>query len=303
MPDIRHRVLTALALNRTPGFTFAGNYLGVRFGAQSPANARVMMDEGVHCEDEHGAIDPGSACLLADISMATAVRAALSPEQRLATVSMQLQFTGRPLTGALDGEGELVDFVYGADSRQGLCRVRLHAAGDLAVFGTGAFMVMDPPPGQTMYPLVSAVHAGATPLAEAALDAAEREILAQADRTLRQVQGRGFLRRFWGFEPTPTADGAHCVTANGPHLGNRVGYFQGGLQMGLAIETAVAALPAAWAISGVSSCFLRQGQGARFTATACISHRGRNTAVVRTVIDDEQGRHVLVTDSTHLRRG
>ena len=39
--------------------------------------------------------------LLADISMGTVVRANLSPEQRLATVSMSLQFTGAPFAGAL----------------------------------------------------------------------------------------------------------------------------------------------------------------------------------------------------------
>lgn len=304
MTDHRHRVLTALALNRTPGFTFAGNYLGVRFGEQSPQFAQVDMDGGPHCEDDAGQIDYAAVSLLADIAMATAVRANLTPEQRLATVSMQLQFTGAPRVGAMRGIGEFVNFVDGADSRQGLCRVQLSANGQTTAFGTGAFMIMNPPPGQTMFPLVSAVHAGATALTAAELDTHERAILTRADEALRTTGNRrGFVREFWGFRPQQTTDGARCHTNNGPHLGNRVGYLQGGLQLGLAIETAMAALPPDWSLSGISACFLSQGQGEHFVADARIERRGRNTAAVRTVISGENGRRVLVTDSTHLRTG
>ena len=43
--------------------------------------------------------------------------------------------------------------------------------------GQGAFMVMNPPAGRTMYPLVSADHAAATPLCEDELDEREQFIL------------------------------------------------------------------------------------------------------------------------------
>lgn len=304
MIDLRHRLLTAFALNRTPGFTFAGNWLGVRFGETTPQRASIAMDAGAHVEDEQERIDSGAVCLLADIAMATAVRANLTPEQRLATVSMHLQFTGVSPAGALGAVGEFERFVDGAGSRQGLCRVALQAAGSTVLFGTGAFMVMDPPPGQTMYPIMSAEHAAATPLAVEELDTCEREILACAEAAMRAAPSpRGFLRRFWGFLPEPTPDGAICRTANGPHLGNRVGHFQGGLQMGMAIDTATAALPADWAVSGVSAFFLSPGEGAQFVAEARIEHRGRNTAVVRTVLTGKEGRRVLVVETVHLRRG
>lgn len=304
MHPLRRRVLTTLALDRTPGFTFAGNYLGVRFVDTSPQQARVQIDAGEHCEDETGSVDWGAVCLLADVAMATAVRARLAPEQRLATVSMHLQFNGEALRGALEGIGECPHFVAGADSRQGLCRVVMHADGQPVMFGTGAFMVMDPPPGRSMYPLQSAVHATATPLAIDALDDRERAILARADEILDgAAASRGFLRRFWGFDATPTLTGAACSVVNGPHLANRVGYLQGGLQMGLALETATVALSPDWALSAISSCFLSQGQGTGFTAEARIERRGRNTALVRTVVSDDGGRPVLTSDTTHLRRG
>lgn len=304
MTDLRHRVLTALALNRTPGFTFAGNYLGVRFAGNTADGARVAMDHGAHSDDGTGQTDASALCLLADVAMATAVRARLSPEQRLATVSMSLQFTGAPLSGELDSVGVCEQFVDGVDSRQGLCRVTLQAGGRTALFGTGAFMVMNPPPGTTMYPIVSAVHAGTTPLAEHELDAREAQILTRAEQARQAAGERGdFLRHFWGFLPAATADGACCVTPNGPHLGNRVGHLQGGLQLGLALATASAALPHAWAVSGISACFLSAGEGSHIRADARIEHRGRNTAVVRTVLTGEDGRRVLVADTTHLRGG
>lgn len=302
MTDLRRRILVALALNRTPGFTFAGNYLGVRFGESSPRRAGVVMDAGAHVEDDNGRLDTAAVCLLADIAAATVVRANLTPEQRLATVAMHLQFTGVPLRGALAGVGDFETFVAGADSRQCLCRVQLQADGRPVAFGTAAFMVMEPPPGQTMYPLESAVHAGATPLAEHELDAKERVILARADAVLRESSSaRGFLRRFWGFLPLATADGARCETQNGPHLGNRVGHFQGGLQMGMAVDTAACALPADWAVSGLSAFFLRRGEGERFVTEARIEHRGGNTAVIRTLVTDAAARPVLVVETTHLR--
>lgn len=304
MTDHRHRILTALALNRTPGFTFAGNFLGVRFVEATAQGARVQMDHGAHSDDETGETDLGAVCLLADVAMATAVRARLTPEQRLATVSMSLQFTGQPICGPFDSIGECRQFVDGIDSRQALCSVTLNANGQQALFGTGAFMVMNPPPGTTMHPLVSAVHAGARPLEVNELAGDECAILARAEQAMDAAEDSGdFLRHFWGYLPQATAHGAHCRTDNGPHLGNRVGHLQGGLQLGMALATAEAALSLDWSVSGISACFLRAGEGQFIDADAIIEHRGRNTAVVRTVLTGREGRRVLVADTTHLRRG
>ena len=303
MTDIRRRVLTALTLERTPGFNYSGNFLGVRFTDSSPQRSVLVIDQGLHCEDEAGHTDIGAVCLLADVSMGTVVRANLSPEQRLATVSLTLQFTGAPFTGPLEGTGTFENFVDGTDSRQGLCRVAVTAGGRQVLYGTGAFMVMNPPPGRTMYPLVSADHSKADPLAEHALEPHEAELLSRADRALDSTQGeRNFLRHFWGFLPETTGDGARCQIDNGPHLGNRVGHMQGGLQLGMAIITAEAALPTGWRVAGISAFFLGAGEGSGITARSCIEHRGRNTAVVRTTLTTQSGRRVLDAVTTHLRR-
>ena len=303
MTDLRRRTLTALALDRTPGFNYSGNFLGVRFPVNTPERVRVEMDHGPHCEDERGQVDIGAVSLMADVAMGCVVRANLSPAQRLGTVSLTLQFTGEPLVGPVTGLGEFEGFVDGVDSRQGLARCAVSAGGRRVLFGSGAFMVMNPPPGRTMHPIVDAVHAQATPLAEDELEAHEPELLARTERAMRAAGGtRGFLRHFWGMVPQATPDGARCRAANGPHLGNRVGHMQGGLQIGMAIVTAEAALSPAWATSGISAWFMSPGEGDEIEAVASIEHRGRNTAVVRTVLTGHGGRRVLEAMTTHLRR-
>lgn len=303
MTDLRRRVLVGLALERTPGFNYSGNLLGVRFPLTTPREVRVAMDSGAWCEDERGQVDIAAVSLMADVSMGCVVRANLTPSQRLATVSLTLQFTGAPLTGEISGCGEFENFVDGVDSRQGLCRTTVYAGGKPAIHGHGAFMVMQPPPGRSMHPIVDALHDGVAPLAEDQLEAHEQAVLARAEAAMKAAGGeRGFLKHFWGMLPWSTTDGARCRTANGAHLGNRVGHMQGGLQVGMAIVTAAAALPAEWAISGVSAWFLAPGEGDHIEANARIEHRGRNTAVVRTVITGKGGRRVLEAMSTHLRR-
>jgi acyl-coenzyme A thioesterase PaaI-like protein len=79
--------------------------------------------------------------------------------------------------------------------------------------------------------------------------------------------------------------------------------MQGGLQVGMALVTAAATLPATWQISGVSAWFLRPGEGEEIVATARVEHRGRNTAVVRTVLAGRNEQRFLEAVSTHLRRG
>ncbi|MBI5618155.1 MAG: hypothetical protein HY943_17865 [Gammaproteobacteria bacterium] len=301
---LRRRVLTALALERTPGFNYSGNLLGTRFPLTTPAEVRATIDAGPHLEDEFGEVDIGAVSFLADISMGCTVRANLAPSQRLATVSLGLQFTGAPLRGAIESRGEFECFLEGASSRQGLCRTTLHASGRPVLYGHGAFMVMDPPPGRAMHPIVDAVHAGVAPLDEAGLAPHERAVLARADQALAATHGpRGFLKHFWGMLPEATPAGAHCRTANGAHLGNRVGHMQGGLQIGMALVTAAAALSAEWTVSSISAWFLSPGEGAEIAADARIEQRGRNVALVRTAITGDGGRRVLEAMTTHLRRG
>ena len=304
MTDIRRRTLTALALNRIPGFHFAGNFLGVTIRERTPQHARVNLTPGPFCEARDGQVDLSVTALLADVALASVVRANLSPTQRLATVTLHLQFTGERIAGRLEGTGDFEGFLTGAAGHQGLSRATLHANGQPVLLARGTFMVLEPPPGVAMHPIVDADHTAIEPLAESALTAPERELLTRVDAALANTaRDTSFIERLWGFHPQPIPRGAVCAVANGSHLGNRVGHMQGGLQLGLAASTANAALPTGWMLSGISAYFISPGEGRILRAASRLVHRGRHTAVVRTVITGKQRRRILEVVSTHAWRG
>ena len=166
--------------------------------------------------------------------------------------------------------------------------------------GSGAFMPIPPPPGKDPLPLHYPDGRPLRPLAESELDARERAILVRADAALAGATKRhSFIRRLFGQDPHATKGGAACAMENGDHVANRVGHVQGGLLTGLAATTAMAALPASWRLSGISSWFTSPGEGQRLNAVAKVLHQGRQTAVVRTVITGKGRRRVLVAVSTH----
>jgi acyl-coenzyme A thioesterase PaaI-like protein len=299
--QIREHVLGGIARNREPGFHFAGNFLDVSYDHVAADDARVSLEPWPHCVDADGQTNIGAVAMIADIALATSVRAAIgSDSARLATVSMHLQFTGRAATGRLEAHGACETFIRDAAARQGLSRVSLSSGGELLAIGTGAFMALPPPPGVTMHPVVTRRAAGRARLADEELDHRERQIVRHADDVLAARQP--FIGAFWGYAPHKTATGAECVMANGGHVANRVGHVQGGLLVGLAASTAVAALPATWILSGISACFVSPGEGKELRAVSTVAHHGRETAVVRTEVTGPGGRRVLEATSTHARR-
>ncbi len=302
--DIRDRVLRAIALNRAPGFHFAGNFLQVSYDKVAADDARVFLVPGPHCVDADGQVNLGAVAMIADIALATSVRAAIgSDSTRLATVSMHLQFTGARIEGRLEGRGAFEGFIAGAAARQGLARFSIDTGGTRICYGTGAFMALAPPPGVTMHPVVMARERATKPLEEGELDAGERAILRHADAALAAGHGKAaFIERFWGYEPHRTEAGATGEMKNGAHVGNRVGHVQGGLLVGFGATTAVAALPATWTLASLTACFVSPGEGASLHALAKVAHRGRETAVVQTEITGAAGRRVLELLTTHARR-
>ncbi|HUL55557.1 MAG TPA: hypothetical protein VLT60_01075 [Usitatibacter sp.] len=301
---IRHRVLSGLAAARVPGFHFAGSFLGVSFEEASADASRIALAGGPHCVEPDGQVSLGAVAMIADIALAVAVRAAVASDRtRLATVSMHLQFTGARIEGPLEAHGASEGFIEGAAARQGLARVAVDARGVRACYGTGAFMALDPPPGVTMHPVVLARDRPAEPLDESHLTPAEATILAHADSALDRATGRlAFIDAFWGYEPHRTQAGASCTMKNGAHVGNRVGHAQGGLLVGLAAKTAMAALPASWTLASASACFVSPGEGEALHAAAKLIHHGRDTAVARTEVTGAAGRKVLQVMTTHARR-
>ena len=108
------------------------------------------------------------------------------------------------------------------------------------------------------------------------------------------------MRHFWGFLPEAAPGGAACVMPNGPHVGNRVGYVQGGILLGLAAATATSALPETWMLSAVTAAFISPGDGPALQARASVVHQGQRSSVIRTEVTRGDGRRVLEVLSTHV---
>jgi len=297
--DIRRRVLEGIAHNRTPGFHFAGNFLGIEI-PEVGARTRVVMQPGAHCVEANGEAHVAAVFMVADIALASCIRARLDPSQRLATVSMHLQMNGAPLAGTLEAIGDFAGFAAGGVAQQGLSRVTIRAGGVEAGFGHGAFMALEPPPGLTMFPLQpTRIQAIALPDASSFSDT-EGEILRRADAALAPGEG-SFISRFFGIAPRKTAAGASCELQNGLHVGNRVGHAQGGILMGLAARTASVAVGPGWTLASITAAFVSPGEGGSLEATASVIHRGRWTAAARTEVIVPGGRRVLEVVTTHAR--
>jgi acyl-coenzyme A thioesterase PaaI-like protein len=158
---------------------------------------------------------------------------------------------------------------------------------------------MKAPPGVELHPVPHRKRGDAEPPVLEARDLAPDEllILRRAEEALKQ---KPFMRHFWGFLPEVLPGGATCVMPNGPHVGNRVGFVQGGILFGLAAATATAALPETWRLSLAAAAFISPGDGPALRAQASVVHRGQRSAVIRTEVLRSDGRRVLDVMSTHV---
>ncbi len=303
--SIRNRILRGLALNRTPGYHFTGNFLSLSFEKNTEQEARLSMAAGPHNIEPNGNVSYGALAVLADIALAANVRAGHTPASRLATVQMNLQFTGAPITGRLQAVSGLQTYVQDITSVQGAGQVTVSANGKTVCHGVGTFMVLNPPKGVALYPMTHRNDSDpeAALLREDELQRDERRVLAIADAALAAAQKGGtFIRHFWGYDTHAVTGGASGKLKNGPHVGNRVGHLQGGVTMGLGIATAEAALPASWMLSAVTAWYISPGEGRVIKAKSKIIHHGRLTSVVRTEITGKNNRRVMEMITTHAHK-
>jgi acyl-coenzyme A thioesterase PaaI-like protein len=181
--SIRNRVLRALALDRTPGYHFAGHFLGLSFDRVSVDGARTSLTAGPHCAEASGSVSSGALALLADLSMAANIRAGHDLATRLALVNMTLHFSGAAISGRIEASTALQAYLVETASRQGQATITITAQGQPVCFGTGTFMVLDAPKGVTLYArqLRREGDPDVAPLAESELSDNERAILRRAD--------------------------------------------------------------------------------------------------------------------------
>ena len=302
-PDpVLRQVLAAIARNRVPGFHFPGNLLPMSFDRVARDDSRVSLALGPHNTTAGGRADSAALGVLADLSMATCIRAELAREVRLATVSMQVQLFAAAAQGTrLEARSAFAGYVPGAAGLQAVSRTEIRGSGgELVGLGTGGFMVLDLPAGQRVPPMLPVALAEPDHLPDPrALEPGEAAIYRRAEAAWTASEGEpgGFIGRFWGMRTRTTANGASGTLEATPHIGNRVGHVQGGVLFGFAEATARAALEGPeggnWLPTSVSASYLRPGEPPAVRAEARTVHRGRTTAAVRVRLFTRERKQVL----------
>ncbi len=301
---IRAQVLRGIAGNRRPGLHFPGFFLDIRWHELGNEAARVSVANGPHCRDANGEMDVAAIAILADTALATATRLLITPGARLATIHMQIQFTGEPATGEVSAEAKMLGFGAGAALNQSLTNATLFAGGKPICYASGEFVTLNPPPGVSLSALPWQKEMAPVDALELHdLDPRERSILKACESALTKSSAQAsFIQHFWGAIPRHSANGTTMRVALGPHLGNRVGHVQGGLSFGMAAACACAALPATMMLSNVSAWYISPGHGKALTVKSRVVHAGRSIAVVRTEIKTDTGERVLETVTHHVAR-
>ena len=300
---IRRSVLTALARDRTPGWSFTGHFQNAAWPRIDANSMTITMPVGPQCTDAKGNVELAALLVLFDAALASPTRIALAAGTRMATTQLSVQFTAAKVKGAPSVETVFEGATGDGALRQRLSRAALSHEGRLVMTGHGAFVQLPPPPDAgVMAPLPwqRTDLAEPDPLEVNQLDARESAVLDACDAAIANASEQtSFLRHFWGILPRPTADGAECLPRIGPQLANRVGHVQGGILMGMAAETARQAAPDHPVLANLSAWFIGPGRGDALLVKSRVLHAGRSLAVVHTEIIGSKGERVLETTSAH----
>jgi acyl-coenzyme A thioesterase PaaI-like protein len=304
---LRKRVLTALAGSRIAGLHFPGYLMGLRWrGVQKGTErATLSFSDGDWCRDAAGSINLPALAILVDTALATTSRTGAELGARMATVSLAMQFTGVPLTGHFECRSRFMGHARGEHVRESLSHAVVTSDGEVAAYADGAFVLLPPPSGVKLAPLPwqQAKRAPLRPLKMAELEAHERQVLARCDEALAAATPAApFIDHFWAGVPHAVQDGAALAVDISPHLGNRVGHVQGGVQVGLAARTALAALPPRFRLSNCSAWFVSPGRGARLHVRARVLHEGRSFALVHSEIRGAENERILETTCQFVAR-
>jgi acyl-coenzyme A thioesterase PaaI-like protein len=217
---IRQRVLRAIALNRTPGYHFPGNFVDLSFDRVENGSARVSYET-----DAELASDLGALSILADFALGTAIRTDLHPATRLGTISMTLELARAPHQGIVTADSRCHGFVGEGDSRTGRGRVSIEDGKGEIGYGSGAFMVLQPPSGVTLHPVPHRRRGDAEPpvLHEHDLEPDELPILRRADEALERAAKtrQPFIRHFWGFLPPAGGRGGRRLVRDAERAARR----------------------------------------------------------------------------------
>lgn len=307
-PAIIEHVARAVAASRIPGLHFPGFFLGIRTHRLDEDGVSISIPQGPHCTNADGTMNIGAIAVVTDLALGGAMRVHYGHAIRMATLTMQLNFTGIPARGDLRADTRFDGLIQGISSRQGRMSGEVYAGKDLLIRATASFGTPPAPPDAklTDMPWFEAHKAQSMePIPDAQLHKRELDIIRRAKAALRAAEkdagrhGHAFIEHFWSQLPRKTRDGAVCSVPLALHNGNRVGHAQGGVLFAMAVSTAMKALPAASVLTSATAWYIRPGTGHKLKVRSRILQQGRTTVVVLTEVSDAEGHRVLEAMTTH----
>lgn len=319
-PVVEH-VARAIAAARLPGLHFPGFFLGLHtHRLERERGMSISIPSGPHCTNLDGTVNFGAIAVVSDLALGGAMRAHLSQAMRMATLTLQFNFTGIPARGEIRAESRFDGLLQGISSTQGRVSGEVYADGKLLIRATGAFGTPPAPPGAKMHdvPWFETHKAQQqAPLPAKELHERERAILRRARAAARAAEkdaehyrihghgqghdrhGHSFIEHFWSQLPKQTKDGAECTVPLALHNGNRVGHAQGGVLFAMAVATAQRAVPTASVLTSATAWYIRAGTGHKLKVRSRILQHGRTVCVVQTQIRDAEKHLVLEVLTTH----
>jgi len=304
MDSYSRQVLQALRLSRSPGWHFAGHFLGLSFDTLLPEGAVVSMPLEARHLDSQGKPVFAALAVLSDVAAAAAIRGRVSAQTRLATVTIRLSFSGASAAQRLCANSQYRFRTTDLAMPTAITALSIHSQGELLCTGEASFAVLDNRRGVAPHPMARDRRLDATePLSPDELTEAETQVLQHARRALASCRNDGipFLQAFWDLQPTATGDLAECTMRSALHTRNRVGDIQGGVLLALAAHTSAAVTGPGWRLLDIAAQYLAAGSGP-LTARAKAQRIGRNLASISCTVIDEHGHPVLRSDTTLARQ-
>ncbi len=296
-------IARAMAGNREPGLHFPGFFLGLHAHAISQSGVHMSLPYGPHCANANGDVNISALAVLADLAAGVAVREHIGPNIRMATLCLQLQFTGASARGDLHARTHCDGLLQGASATQGRAIGSIRSGHDAVCNIMASFATPSLPAGVNLVPmnwdLTGRAQANA-PLTPKQMHVNERALVRRAKAALKSsAHGHSFVEHLWGHIARPVKGGASNTVPLGLHNGNRVGHVQGGVLFGIAAATAQAALPTVSKLTGASAWYISGGTGHSLRLRSRILQHGRTVGVVLTQVVDQNKRIVLEMVTNH----
>ena len=299
------RVARALAINREAKLNFPGVFMRLSGRQIDDEAIDLEFDDGDWARDGRGEVNRPALGVLIDVALGAVTRLKSPPTVRPATVQLQVQMTGASTRGHLVAHARLTGASQRTASRHVLSSAKVSVGDTVVAHVSGAFVMLDLPPGATQTPMPWVPEGVAEAVGDMVeLDEREREAVRRCRHAERAATAEHpFVEHFWCGVPIAAEGKAALAVKVAPHLGNRVGQVHGGMLLGMAAQVASAALPDTMMLSNLSTWFIKPGEGPRLKVRSGVVQQGRNVAVVRTQITNAEGKLVLEATSQHIARG